>query len=49
MDRNRVWSKLSQLPLALSGIVHEFADNGRSLSIFGNSINLLRCEMPLLP
>lgn len=49
MDRNGTNSVMSRLPMAMAGIVHENADNGRSLSIFKNSITLHNCEMPFLP
>ncbi|MFD1179267.1 RAxF-45 family protein [Paenibacillus puldeungensis] len=49
MDRKFVWSRVSQLPMAMFGIVHAAARNGISLSIFNNSISITNCEMPLLP
>ncbi|GIO42139.1 MULTISPECIES: RAxF-45 family protein [Paenibacillus] len=49
MDRNLVWNRVSQLPMALSGIVHVQTFNGISLSIFTNSISKSNCENPLLP
>lgn len=49
MDRNIVWNKISQLPMALFGITHAFLNSGISLSIFKNSIFKIHCEMPLLP
>ncbi len=41
MDRKYAWNRISQLPMALFGIVHGAADNGRSLSIFSCSISKL--------
>ncbi|NUU60608.1 hypothetical protein [Paenibacillus agri] len=49
MDRNWTNSVISRLPLAMAGIVNENVNNGRSLSIFKNSITLHNCEMPFLP
>ncbi|WP_202128760.1 hypothetical protein [Paenibacillus dendrobii] len=42
-------NRIDQLPLALSGIIHETAMNGIRLSIFQYSVVLKKCEMPLLP
>ncbi|MEK5235498.1 hypothetical protein NST99_07340 [Paenibacillus sp. FSL L8-0470] len=49
MDRNWTNSVISRLPIAMAGIVHVNADNGRSLSIYKNLITLHNCEMPFLP
>lgn len=51
MDRNLVWNRVSQLPMALSGIVHAETFNGISLSIFTNLISKfqLRKTAPPLP
>ncbi|WP_316246767.1 RAxF-45 family protein [Paenibacillus ihumii] len=42
MDRNFVWNRISQLPMALFGITHNAAVNGRSLSIFSHTISKLQ-------
>jgi len=34
MNIEMVNNRISQLPMAISGIVHAFSDNGRGLSIF---------------
>ncbi|WP_342760306.1 RAxF-45 family protein [Paenibacillus sp. PK3_47] len=49
MDHNVTNSVNSRLINIMSGIVHVFADNGRSLSIYKNLITLHNCEMPFLP
>ncbi|KFM94706.1 hypothetical protein DJ90_5967 [Paenibacillus macerans] len=49
MDRKLVWNRISQLPLAMSGIIFGTAVNGIGLSIFNDSISIPNCEMPLLP
>ncbi|MEA3571469.1 RAxF-45 family protein [Paenibacillus phoenicis] len=49
VDRKFAWNRVGQLPVAMFGIIHAAANNGRSLSIFGNSISKPNCEMPLLP
>ncbi|CQR53927.1 MULTISPECIES: hypothetical protein [Paenibacillus sonchi group] len=49
MDHNRTNSVSSRLINIMAGIVHVIADNGRSLSIYMNSITLQHCEMPFLP
>ncbi len=43
MDNNRI----SQLPLAITGIVHTFSFNGRSLSNFTNTVcTIARSHLP---
>ncbi|MEC0369760.1 hypothetical protein P9847_07560 [Paenibacillus chibensis] len=42
-------NRINQLPIALSGIIHEAAINGIRLSIFNPSVASKICEMPLLP
>ncbi|MFD1268167.1 RAxF-45 family protein [Paenibacillus motobuensis] len=49
MDRKFAWNRVSLLPMAVFGIVHEAFRNGIRLSIFRNSISITNCEMPLLP
>ncbi|MEF2968253.1 RAxF-45 family protein [Paenibacillus sp. M1] len=49
MDRKFAWSRVSQLPMAMSGIFYAVSFNGISLPIFHNSISKPNCEMPLLP
>lgn len=49
MDRNVTNSVSSRLINIMSGIIHVNADNGRSLSIYMNSITLQHCEMPFSP
>ncbi|MNE76673.1 hypothetical protein D3C80_1729220 [compost metagenome] len=49
MDHKWTNSVISRLPIAMAGIVHVNADNGRSLSIYKNSITLNHCEMPFQP
>ncbi|WP_379392769.1 RAxF-45 family protein [Paenibacillus lentus] len=41
MDRKFVWNRISQLPMALFGIFHAAAINGRSLFIFSHTISKL--------
>ncbi|MDO7906363.1 RAxF-45 family protein [Paenibacillus sp. JX-17] len=38
MNSQKVNDRISQLPIAMAGIVHAFADNGRSLSIFDYTV-----------
>ncbi|GGH32402.1 RAxF-45 family protein [Paenibacillus segetis] len=49
MDRKYAWNRVSQLPMAIFGIVHDLSCDGISMSIFTNSISKQNCEMPLLP
>lgn len=49
MDHNRTNSVSSRLINIMAGIVHAKSDNGRSLSIYTNSITLQHCEMPFSP
>ncbi|WP_178382365.1 hypothetical protein [Paenibacillus sp. P3E] len=49
MDHNQTNGVISRLDYIMAGIVHVKADNGRSLSIYKNSITLQHCEMPFLP
>ncbi|MDF9843524.1 hypothetical protein M2105_005023 [Paenibacillus sp. PastF-1] len=49
MDHNVTNSVNSRLITIMSGIVHVNANNGRSLSIYKNSITLQHCEMPFQP
>lgn len=49
MDRKFAWNRVSLLPMAVFGIVHESFHYGIGLSIFRNSISITNCEMPLLP
>jgi len=49
MDHNVTNSVISRLVVIIAGIVHANGVNGRSLSIYKNSITLQHCEMPFLP
>lgn len=41
MNREFVNNRVSQLPIAMAGIVHAFACNGRSLSKFAHTVSQL--------
>ncbi len=49
MDRKFAWNRISQLPVAMFGVVHAFFLNGISLFKLHNPISNTNCEMPLLP
>ncbi|WP_442602238.1 RAxF-45 family protein [Paenibacillus sp. KN14-4R] len=50
MDRNVVHNRISQLPLALFGIIHDVKAHGISLSFYNQTNTIqLNCEMTLLP
>ncbi|MDR6881058.1 hypothetical protein J2X61_002807 [Bacillus sp. 3255] len=47
MNREFVNNRVSQLPIAMAGIVHAFAVDGRSLSIFTHTVpQLTRRHLP---
>ncbi|WP_202556434.1 hypothetical protein [Paenibacillus silvestris] len=41
MNRELVNNRVSQLPIAMAGIVHAAADNGRSLSKYAHTASQL--------
>ncbi|WP_240421018.1 hypothetical protein [Paenibacillus periandrae] len=38
MNHEMVNNRISQLPIAMAGIVHTFPNNGRSLSVYSNTV-----------
>ncbi|MGE6226050.1 RAxF-45 family protein [Paenibacillus chitinolyticus] len=47
MNLEKLNDRISQLPIAMAGIVHAFPVNGRSLSIFTNTVHpIARRRLP---
>ncbi|MFB5760062.1 RAxF-45 family protein [Paenibacillus medicaginis] len=47
MNFEMVNNRISQLPIAMAGIVHAFSVNGRSLSIFNDTeVTIARRRLP---
>ncbi|MEK3789825.1 MULTISPECIES: RAxF-45 family protein [Paenibacillus] len=48
MNHEMANNRISQLPMAMAGIVHAFPYNGRSLSIFNYTVMNYREKTPTL-
>ncbi|WP_170973212.1 RAxF-45 family protein [Paenibacillus polymyxa] len=47
MNHEMLNNRISQLPIAMAGIVHAFSYNGRSLSNFNHTVvNIARRRLP---